>query len=342
MIGSIPRPVGIAVLGLGGFGTYITQSIIDCAATIIVGGFDQEQERMRSYSARFSCRGFCSLDEVFQTPEVEAVFIAGPNGVHREHAVQAAKHGVHVFCTKPIANTVDDGLTMVKICRDHGVVFLMDNPPPQWEGVIQAMKDLILRGEIGNVSMVEAHVSSPLGLQLGPGQWRWYVEQCPSGSLHQLGIYQANTLHYLFGPARRVSAFFNQLHVMAEIPDVTATIIEFESGVLGYLGSSYAVGASPYYIQIHGTKGSLSLDQKGLFIQRDGTPQEVIGPKQEDNDLTYSRLLTLFARYIREGGYEAVDVMEAVRALAIVDGAVQSVKLCRPVVLREIFPDLYS
>jgi predicted dehydrogenase len=338
----IHHPVGIAVLGLGGFGTYITQALIDCTAIRLVGGFDPDEERAQNYSARFSCRRFGSLEGVFQTPEVEAVFIAGPNDVHREQAVLAAECGVHVFCTKPIANTVEDGLAMVRACQKHGVVFMMDNPPPNWGGVVSTMKDLILTKEIGNVSMVESHLSSPNGLRLDSSQWRWYVKRCPGGSLHQLGIYQANVLNYLLGPAKCVAAFFNRLHVLAEIPDVTATLIEFKSGVLGYLGSSYAAGASPSYTQIHGTEGSLVLDQKGLFIQRNGVPPEAVDPNRGGRDHTYDDLLTLFARYIREEKCGAIDVMEAVRALAIVDGAARSSELGRPIVLREVFPDLFT
>lgn len=342
MTGPVHPPIGMAVLGLGGFGVFATQSIRECAATALVGGFDLDQARVRDYTARFSCQGFRSLDEALGAPEVEAVFLASPNNAHREQAVRAAAQGKHVFCTKPIANTVEDGLAMIRACRGAGVVLMMDNPPPVWGGAINAMKQAILGGEIGGLCMAEAHLSSGNGLRLDPGQWRWYRAQCPGGSLHQLGIYQANALHYLCGPARRVSAFFNRLHTRAEIPDVTATTIEFDSGVLGYLGSSYAADAGPAYLQVHGTQGTLTLGQEGLTIKGADAPARPVDPGTGGKDHSHGDLLTLFARCIREKNCQEVDAMPAVHALAIVDGATRSAELGRPVVLREAFPDLYT
>lgn len=335
-------PVGIAVLGLGGFGSFATESIRGCAATTLIGGFDPNPDRGRDYAARFACRGFRSLDEVLQTPEVEAVFLASPNGIHREQAAQAAGCGRHVFCTKPIANTVADGLAMVRACRDAGVVLMMDNPPPVWGGTMAALKRAVLAGEIGELCMAEAHLSSGNGLRLDPGQWRWYRDQCPGGSLHQLGVYQANALHYLIGPAKRVFAFFGRLHTKAEIPDVTATVIEFESGVLGYLGSSYVADASPAFLQIHGTKGTVTLGQDGPVIKGPDGATRTLDPASGGQDHSHGDLLASFVRLIREGKCREVDVMPAVRSLAIVDAATRSVELGRPVVLREEYPALYD
>jgi predicted dehydrogenase len=333
--------VGIAVLGLGGFGAFAAEGIRGCAAVTLVGGFDPNPERVRAFATRFACRGFGSLDEVLAAPEVEAVFLASPNGVHREQAEQAAGCGRHVFCTKPIANTVADGLAMVQACGRAEVVFMVDNPPPVWGGTMEALKRAILAGQIGELCMAEAHLSSGNGLRLDPGQWRWYRDQCPSGSLHQLGVYQANALHYLIGPAKRVSAFFNRLHTKAEIPDVTATVIEFDTGVLGYLGSSYVADASPSFLQLHGTRGTLSLGQDGPVLKGPDGVARQIDPATGGPDHSHGDLLASFAGLVRARAYRQVDAMPAVQALAIIDAATRSAALGRPVVLREVFPDLY-
>ena len=43
-----------------------------------------------------------------ENPAVSAVYIATANGAHVQFALQAAAHGKHVICEKPLATTVDD------------------------------------------------------------------------------------------------------------------------------------------------------------------------------------------------------------------------------------------
>ncbi|HET9960083.1 MAG TPA: Gfo/Idh/MocA family oxidoreductase, partial [Polyangiaceae bacterium] len=43
------------------------------------------------------------LESVLQRAEVDAVYIATPNSLHREHAERAFAAGAHVLCEKPLA-----------------------------------------------------------------------------------------------------------------------------------------------------------------------------------------------------------------------------------------------
>lgn len=72
-----------------------------------------------------------------------------------------------------------------------------------------------------------------------------------------MGVHHADTLNYYFGPVKKVSALFNKLYIAADVEDITMTILQFESGVLGYLGSSYAA-VRMNWMSVHGTDASLS------------------------------------------------------------------------------------
>ena len=48
-------------------------------------------------------------DECLQSGEVDAVYLAVPNHLHREYAERAARAGVHVLCEKPLADNEEDG-----------------------------------------------------------------------------------------------------------------------------------------------------------------------------------------------------------------------------------------
>jgi glucose-fructose oxidoreductase len=55
-------------------------------------------------------------EECLRSGEVDAVYLAVPNHVHREYAERAARAGVHVLCEKPLADNEEDGHAMVQAC----------------------------------------------------------------------------------------------------------------------------------------------------------------------------------------------------------------------------------
>ena len=48
------------------------------------------------------------FDECLASGEIDAVYIALPNSMHRDYTVRACRAGVHVLCEKPLAVTESD------------------------------------------------------------------------------------------------------------------------------------------------------------------------------------------------------------------------------------------
>ena len=44
-------------------------------------------------------------DNLLRSGEIDAVYIAEPNSLHRQFTIRAAEAGVHVLCEKPLAVT---------------------------------------------------------------------------------------------------------------------------------------------------------------------------------------------------------------------------------------------
>src|SRR4051812_20118416 len=58
------------------------------------------------------------LEECLNSGNVDAVYIALPNTMHREYVERAARCGVHVLCEKPMAVNERDCLAMIEVCAD--------------------------------------------------------------------------------------------------------------------------------------------------------------------------------------------------------------------------------
>ena len=73
------------------------------------------------HGAQASNSAFADLDELLADPDLHAVLIASPDGLHAEQAIAAAKAGKHVFTEKPMATDVAGCTAMVEACRDANV-----------------------------------------------------------------------------------------------------------------------------------------------------------------------------------------------------------------------------
>jgi UDP-N-acetyl-2-amino-2-deoxyglucuronate dehydrogenase len=54
-------------------------------------------------------------------PDIDAVCIRPPSGLHADQAVKAARAGKHIVVEKPMVQTLQDADAMIVSCRDNGV-----------------------------------------------------------------------------------------------------------------------------------------------------------------------------------------------------------------------------
>jgi 1,5-anhydro-D-fructose reductase (1,5-anhydro-D-mannitol-forming) len=250
--------VGLALIGIGSWSSILCGAVARSKRTKLVTCYSRTPEKRAAYSKKYGCDQEKSYEDLLKRKDVDGVILTTPNAAHVEHAVLAAQHGKHVFVEKPIANTLADGKKIVESCRKAGVVLFVGHDMRRLSG-FRKMKDLMDTGAIGKPVMAESNFSAPMGFELTPDKWRWYGDDsgCPAGALMTMGVHHADTLNHFFGPIEKVYAFFNKLYIPAEVEDVTMTIFQFESGVLGYLGSSYAT-ARTNWVKVYGTEGRLS------------------------------------------------------------------------------------
>ena len=80
-----------------------------------------DRAHAQSAAQEFRAAGY-ALDEFrhcLQRDDVNAVYIALPNSMRCDYAVEAARAGVHVLCEKPMAVIVAECRAMIDACRRH-------------------------------------------------------------------------------------------------------------------------------------------------------------------------------------------------------------------------------
>ena len=247
----------LALIGAGAWSGAVGDVIMKSKKVQLVTCFDVNPQKRHALSQKFGCRQESSYEDVLKREDIEAVHLISPNAVHAEQAILAARHGKHVFVEKPIANTLTDAKKMIAACQKADVVLMVGHHLRRLAG-FRKLKALIAGGTIGEPVQVEANFSQNLGFALTPESFRWRGDDsgCPAGALMTMGIHHADLLNYLLGPIESVFAYFNKLYIEAPVEDVTTTIFQFKSGILGYLGSNYA-SAKACWVYVYGTEANL-------------------------------------------------------------------------------------
>jgi len=327
------KPFGLGFVGCGGYANSLANAAAKSDKLAMVACWDISEKNAAALADKHGIRQCSTLEELLSLPDVDGVVIASPNHAHRENALAAASAGKHIFVDKPIANTMQDAWAMVDAASQAGVVLAVGHNTRRSPGH-RKMKEMIDSGAVGTPITIEANFSHSGGLGLKPDQWRSSREYCPALPLMQLGVHFADTVQYLLGDVFEVASFMSHLVIPVDNVDTTVSVLKFQSGPLGYLGSNYAT-PSVFYVNVYGTGGNLYCEGGGqLLYKKAGTNEREPIPLQPAD--TQVEQLEEFAACAQNGGKPEVDGIAAVKALAIVLAALKSDAEKRPVRTAEV------
>ena len=133
------------VVGGGDLGTVHTEQWQKLPGAEVVAICEIDEARGLAAQEKFGIGAvYTDYREAFAHPDIDAVSVAIPSGVHRIVSEAAMRRGYHVLCEKPIAVTREDGQAMVTAAQECGVEFASDDvgslslswglPPGDWRG----------------------------------------------------------------------------------------------------------------------------------------------------------------------------------------------------------------
>jgi predicted dehydrogenase len=329
--------IKVGIVGIGWWSDVLAGVIKKSDKLDLRACYTRSEDKAGAFAARFDCEAVDSYEAMLALDDLDGVVLTTPNSAHRAGAEAAAQAGKHVFVEKPISNTLEDGRAMIAACEAAGVVLAVGHSYRR-HGAMRHLRRLIDDGELGRVSLAEGVFSNDNGLKLKPGLWRSDPAEIPGGCLMQIGIHQIDNLLYLLGSVSDVSAYFNRLETEPDVEDVTAVLMRFACGAIGYVAADY-ISPRRFTLAVHGTKANafFDMDNDGLRLQRTGEkkPSPV---EYEPNDHLIAELED-FAAAIQGAGAPEIDGHKAMVPLAIVLAAGRSSAQGRSVALSELLPE---
>jgi len=143
----------IGIIGLGGVAQAHLQAFDLLDNLTIVSVCDVRMDVADAVSKRVSAIAYTDYRDLLAEGNIELVMVLTPASTHREIVEAVAAAGIHVFCEKPIAVTLEDAEAMVATCKQAKVKLFYGSCYRYLPAIVKA-KQLIQSGAIGDVQLM--------------------------------------------------------------------------------------------------------------------------------------------------------------------------------------------
>ena len=225
--------------------------------------------------------------EVVRRSDIDLVDIVTPGDSHAEIAIAAAQAGKHVFCEKPLANTVAEAERMVEAVQKAGVRNMVAFNYRRVPAIAYA-RQLIDEGRIGRIYHFRARYLQDWIMDPNfPLVWRLDKNAAGSGPMGDLGAHIIDLARYLVGEFDEVTGmaetFIKERPLLESsdaglgatggarkgqvtVEDAAAFVTRFTNGAMGSFEVSRFAGGNKNSntFEINGSKGSIRFNLERL------------------------------------------------------------------------------
>ena len=201
------KPLGLGLIGYGGFGRFCQEAFETLAAVRLVGVAETDTQR-RAAAGHLGVKTVADASDLLALAEVDIVYISTPPNTHAPLGIAAASAGKHVLCEKPLALSVQEGEEMIGAAQANGVR-LMVNYVLRYNPLIRRLREILrsqILGKLHHLSLENWATDEPLK----PGHWFWQPE-CSGGIWIEHGVHFFDLFHWLTGQHAEAVAATGQM-----------------------------------------------------------------------------------------------------------------------------------
>ena len=216
-----------------------------------------------AYAERHSLEAsYVDLKRFLAHPELDAVWVASPPDLHRQHVLAALKAGKHVLCEKPMAVTVADCKAMVRAAaaakRELRIGFNNRAQP-----TLQRLAKRVASGHFGTA--LEARVQVYYPYPSAPPAWRQNRTRSGGWAIGDIGTHLLDVLCWMMNstPKAAYGHLTNECWGF-KTDDHAAVSVTFKNGAVGSITACTGAAGGAPRVEFYGTAGYFIL-RGGLF-----------------------------------------------------------------------------
>jgi predicted dehydrogenase len=141
-----------AVIGLGRHGLRHLQAYLKLPDVEVVAVCDMRAENVNAALDQVpNAKGYEQWEDLLANEQVDVISVVTNGPSHAPITISAARSGVkYIFCEKPFATSIKDGLEMIEVCKENGTRLSVCHAR-RWVDSYQQLRDMIAAGVIGKV-----------------------------------------------------------------------------------------------------------------------------------------------------------------------------------------------
>jgi len=200
-----------------------------------------------------------NMDDIFQNPDIDAIFICTPNYLNKLLTIKGLKAGKNIFCEKPPAFTALDVEEIMRVEKISGKKLMYGFNHRHHES-IQYMNNLIDSNEFGNVIWMRGRYGKSVDNSFFD-TWRAKKDLAGGGILLDQGIHMLDLFIMLGGSFDTVKADVSSHYWNLEIEDnVFAIYKNTKTGMSASLHSTMTQWRHLFSLEVFLEKGYLVLN----------------------------------------------------------------------------------
>lgn len=293
----------VAVIATGFTGLQHVEAVRRIPNTEIVALVDSNLEQLRAKADRLGVEQiFTDYKEMIDVVKPDVVHNCTPNGMHYEINKYVISKGIHIYCEKPLATELEQGIELTQLAKSAQVAAGV-NYNYRNNAMVQEMRARIVSGEFGKVFHITGQYAQDWLMYETDFNWRLDLKDGgKSRAIADIGSHWFDTAQWATGlkivavranlltahktrkKPTAVTETFTQNHsnsfedVEISSEDAGFVLLKFENGSIGQFFVSQVSGghANDLRIEIAGDRYSMEWCQETPDQLRIGTRENGI------------------------------------------------------------------
>jgi predicted dehydrogenase len=361
------KPLGMGVVGAGAIGirgALMHLSLPDVQDRVRLAAVcDPVPGRAEAAAAKYGVAAhYLTYEELLADPNVDAVTICSPIGLHFKQGMMAVAAGKHIHFNKTMTTTVGEADALIAAAARQGVI-VVASPGMMLHPHNRRIRKLVLEGALGRLAWAatgasgvgdyhmneEFRTGEDILTDVNPA---WYFKRPGGGPQYDVTVYCLHNLTGILGPAQRVTALsglvipereYKGEKIACEMDDTTLLLVDFGgsffSFVYGTVAGSVTQGFQP---NIYGARGAIVGTRFGdqeLKLPGDHEPH-VEGPHAEMAESHVFEDMMQLVDWVREGRPSIATAEHARHVIDIIEAGYRAAETGQAQDLRTTFDPL--
>jgi predicted dehydrogenase len=240
--------MNIGVIGYGYWGPNLVRNFAEVRGANVAMVADMNPDQLARVNSRYpAIVTTTDIQQLIDSPTIDAVAIATPVSTHFQLAMNALKAGKHVLVEKPMTFSAAEGEKLVDAAASRNLVLMVDHTFV-YTGAVRKMQQLVQSGEMGEIYYYDS-------TRVNLGLFQHDVNVIWDLAVHDLSI-----IEYVLNKAPRAVSATGMSHIAGQPENVAYMTIYYDDNLIAHVNVNWLAPVKIRRTLIGGSKKMIVYD----------------------------------------------------------------------------------